>query len=203
MVNVEPYEYLRKTGYSSIVTAAQRHETMRFEPVGLDGAWLVHLEPIHDERGFFARTFCVNEFGARGLATDFPQHSVSCSLRKGTLRGIHFQREPHAEVKLVRCLSGSIWDVIVDLRPGSPTFRKWRGFELSDENGLQLYIPKGFAHGFQTLSDKTRVNYLISTFYAPDAASGVRYDDPAFGIAWPIPITEIAEKDLLWPLVAQ
>src|SRR5436190_1207521 len=134
---------------------------MRFETTGLDGAWLVQLEPLRDERGFFARTFCVNEFRAHGLVTDFPQHSISNSLRKATLRGMHFQNDPYGEVKLVRCLAGSIWDVIIDLRRNSPTFRQWRGFELSAENGSQLYIPKGFAHGFQTLSDGAVVNYLI------------------------------------------
>ena len=112
---------------------------------------------------------------------------------------MHFQREPHGEVKLVRCLSGAIWDVIIDLRPESATFRQWRGFELSGENGRQLYIPKGFAHGFQTLSENTEVNYLISEFYAPDASSGVCHDDPAFGVKWPLPVTTIAEKDLHWP----
>jgi dTDP-4-dehydrorhamnose 3,5-epimerase len=172
---------------------------MRFETTGLDGAWLVHLEPIQDSRGFFARTFCVNEFRAHGLETDFPQHSISRSFNKGTVRGMHFQREPHAEVKLVRCLSGAIWDAIIDLRPDSPTFRQWRAFELSDENGCQLYIPKGFAHGFQTLSENAQVNYLISEFHAPGASSGVCHDDPAFGITWPLPVTTISEKDLLWP----
>ena len=112
---------------------------------------------------------------------------------------MHFQTEPHGEVKLVRCLSGSVFDVIIDLRRASPTFRQWRGFELSEDNELQLYIPKGFAHGFQTLSDNAQVNYLISELYAPAAASGVRHDDPAFGIKWPLPVTAISEKDLLWP----
>ena len=172
---------------------------MRFETTGLDGAWLVQLEPRQDSRGFFARTFCVDEFHAHGLETEFPQHSISRSFVKGTVRGMHFQREPHAEVKLVRCLNGAIWDVIIDMRQDSPTFRQWRAFELSDENGCQLYIPKGFAHGFQTLSDNVEVNYLISEFHVPDAASGVCHDDPAFGITWPLPVTTISEKDLLWP----
>jgi len=176
--------------------------TMRFETSSLDGVWLIHLEPMHDSRGFFARTFCTNEFRAHGLETDFPQHSISFSSRKGTVRGMHFQREPHSEVKLVRCLSGSICDVIIDIRPESSTFRQWRGFELSEKNGLQLYIPKGFAHGFQTMSDNARVSYLISEYYAPAAASGVRYDDPAFGITWPLPVTTISENDLLWPIFA-
>ncbi|HEY7300655.1 MAG TPA: dTDP-4-dehydrorhamnose 3,5-epimerase [Xanthobacteraceae bacterium] len=175
---------------------------MRFEAIALDGVWAVHPEPIRDNRGFFARTFCVNEFRAHGLEINFPQHSVSCSLLKGTVRGMHFQREPHSEVKLVGCVNGSIWDVVVDMRPRSSTFRQWRGFELSDENGLQLYIPKGFAHGFQTLSDDVRVNYLISEFHAPNAAGGVRYDDPAFGINWPLPVSVISDKDLLWPAFA-
>lgn len=175
---------------------------MRFEAIDLDGAWIIHPEPMRDERGFFARTFCVNEFGHHCLETKFPQHSVSHSSRKGTVRGMHFQKAPHAEVKLVRCLTGSIFDVIIDLRPGSPTFRRWQGFELSGANGLQLYIPKGFAHGFQTLGDDTQVNYLISEFHAPAAASGVRHDDPAFGVTWPLPVTAISDKDLRWPDLA-
>jgi dTDP-4-dehydrorhamnose 3,5-epimerase len=172
---------------------------MRFEQIDLDGAWLIHLDKLHDQRGFFARTFCVDEFAANGLETNYPQHSISCSYRKGTVRGMHLQRAPHEEVKLVRCLAGAIWDVIIDVRPTSSTFRQWRGFELSAENQHELYIPKGFAHGFQTLSDNTQVNYLISEFYSPEAASGFRYDDAAFGIAWPLPVSVIAEKDLAWP----
>lgn len=172
---------------------------MRFEAVGLDGAWLVHPELMRDERGYFARTFCVDEFDAQCLETTFPQHSVSHSSRKGTVRGMHFQKAPHEEVKLVRCLAGAIFDVIIDLRPGSPTFRQWQGFELTADNGLQLYIPKGFAHGFQTLTDDARINYLISEIYTPAAASGVRHDDGAFGVKWPLPVTSISEKDLRWP----
>lgn len=175
---------------------------MRFKATKLHGAWLVELDPVQDSRGHFARTFCVHEFRAQGLETEFVQHSMSYSSREGTVRGMHFQREPHAEVKLVRCLTGSIWDVIVDLRPDSPTFRRWSGFELSGENGSQLYIPKGFAHGFQALTDDVRVNYMISNFYVPTAASGVRYNDPAFNILWPLPISIISEKDLQWPTFA-
>jgi dTDP-4-dehydrorhamnose 3,5-epimerase len=172
---------------------------MRFEAIDLDGAWLVHPEKMQDSRGYFVRTFCINEFRDKGLATGFPQHSVSSSSKKGTVRGMHFQRDPHGEVKLVRCLSGAIWDVIIDIRPESPTFRQSRGFELSGENGLQLYIPTGFAHGFQTLQDDTRVNYLISEFHVSGAADGIRYNEPAFDVKWPQPVTTIAEKDLLWP----
>ena len=172
---------------------------MLFEATELDGAWLIRPERIEDSRGYFVRTFCINEFREHGLAIEFPQHSVSHSSKKGTVRGMHFQRDPHGEVKLVRCLTGAIWDVIIDIRPGSPTFRQSRGFELSGENGLQLYIPTGFAHGFQTLQDDTRVNYLISEFHVPGAADGIRYNEPSFDVKWPQPVTVISEKDLAWP----
>ena len=138
----------------------------------------------------------------QGLETNYPQHSISFSARRGTIRGMHYQREPHSEVKLVRCVKGAIWDVIIDIRPASPTYRRWEGFELSGENGHQLYIPKGFAHGFQTLSDDVEVSYLISEPYAPQSATGIRYDDPSFGITWPLPLGQIAEKDLHWPTFA-
>ena len=172
---------------------------MRFEATGLDGAWLIHPERIEDSRGYFVRTFCINELGEHRLATSFPQHSVSYSSKKGTVRGMHFQRDPHGEVKLVRCVTGAIWDVIIDIRPGSPTFRQARGFELTEENGVQLYIPTGFAHGLQTLRDDTRVNYLISEFHVPGAADGIRYNEPSFDVKWPRPVTVISEKDLAWP----
>jgi dTDP-4-dehydrorhamnose 3,5-epimerase len=172
---------------------------MKFHATKFQDAWLIELEPLRDERGFFARTFCAREFGARGLETTFPQHSVSLSTRKGTVRGMHFQREPHAEVKLVRCVGGAIWDAIIDLRPGSPTFKQWQSFELTADNGRQLYIPKGFAHGFQAMTDHAEVSYLISTDYAAEAATGVRWDDPAFAIAWPLPRTAMSDKDRSWP----
>ena len=162
---------------------------MQFEPTGLAGAWLVRLDPMRDSRGFFARTFCAKEFGAHGLETEYPQHSISCSAVKGTLRGMHFQRAPHGEVKLVRCLSGAIWDVIVDLRPDRRHFADGAASSCRPRTRISSTSLKGFAHGFQTLSDDAQVNYLISEFYAPDAASGVRYDDPAFGITWPLPVT--------------
>jgi dTDP-4-dehydrorhamnose 3,5-epimerase len=172
---------------------------MIFRETRLRDAWLVELEPAGDARGFFARTFCEREFAAQGLETRFVQHSRSLSATKGTLRGMHFQNPPHREVKLVTCIKGAIWDVIIDLRPRSSSFQQWQGFELSADNRHQLYIPKGFAHGFQTLNDDAEVGYLISAFYAPDAADGVRYDDPAFRIDWPLPPTEISEKDRNWP----
>lgn len=172
---------------------------MQFQPTDLSGVWLIDLEPIEDERGFFARTFCEREFGKRGLETRFVQHSISRSKLAGTLRGMHFQKPPHEEVKLIRCTRGMLHDVIIDLRPQSPTFRRWQGFELTADNKCQLYIPKGFAHGFQTLCDDTEICYLISAFYTPEAASGVRYDDPAFTIHWPLPISVISDKDRTWP----
>jgi dTDP-4-dehydrorhamnose 3,5-epimerase len=172
---------------------------MRFLETELDGARLIDLEPICDARGFFSRTFCVREFASHGLETCFVQHSLSYSAVRGTLRGMHFQTPPHEEVKLVECSRGAIWDVIIDIRPQSPTFGQWRGFELTAENRRQLYIPAGFAHGFETLVDDTEVRYLISAFYEPSAASGLRYDDPAFSIPWPLPVAIISGKDQVWP----
>jgi dTDP-4-dehydrorhamnose 3,5-epimerase len=172
---------------------------LQFHTTTLEGAWLIDLERRSDSRGFFARTFCVQEFATHGLETNYPQHSISFSARRGTVRGMHYQREPHSEVKLVRCLKGSIWDVIIDMRTNSPTYRRWQGFDLSDADGRQLYIPKGFAHGFQTLSHGVEVNYLISEPYDPEAACGIRFDDPSFSIAWPLAVTEISAKDLSWP----
>jgi dTDP-4-dehydrorhamnose 3,5-epimerase len=172
---------------------------MRFHPTRFADAWLIEMTPVKDERGAFARTFCAREFAAQGLETKFVQHSLSSNTRKGTLRGMHFQRAPHEEIKLVRCAKGAVWDVIIDLRPASPTHLQWQGFELSAANGMQLYIPHGFAHGFQTLEDDSEVFYLISEFYAPDAALGVRYDDPRFAIDWPLPVSVISERDRAWP----
>ena len=172
---------------------------MQFQLTDLKDARLVLLEAARDDRGFFARTFCVDEFAAHGLETSYPQHSVSLSSRRGTVRGMHYQRAPYGEVKLVRCLQGAIWDVIIDLRKDSATYCCWQGFELSGSNNRQLYIPKGFAHGFQTLSDDVMVNYLISERYLPEAAGGIRHDDPAFNIGWPLTVSEISDKDRHWP----
>lgn len=172
---------------------------MQFEETGLCGAWLVKPAPVRDERGSFTRVFCAREFGERGLETCFVQHSISQSRVRGTLRGLHFQREPHAEIKVVSCLKGAIWDIIVDLRQTSPNCGQWKAFELTSENRHQLYIPKGFAHGFQSLLDDVEVSYLISAFYAPEAAAGVRHDDPTFNITWPLPPTAMSAKDQTWP----
>jgi dTDP-4-dehydrorhamnose 3,5-epimerase len=172
---------------------------MIFNPTALPDVWLIELDPVVDSRGFFARTFCIDEFTAKGLEAHYAQHSVSFTARRGTVRGMHYQREPHSEAKLVRCAKGAIWDVIIDIRPGSPTYRRWQSFELSSANKYQLYIPKGFAHGFQTLSDDVEVNYLISAPYSPEHSMGIRYDDPSFEVHWPLAVAEISLKDLHWP----
>ncbi|HLO78213.1 MAG TPA: dTDP-4-dehydrorhamnose 3,5-epimerase [Magnetospirillum sp.] len=172
---------------------------MRFSETPLPGAWLIEPELVHDERGFFGRTFCVREYESRGLTTLFVQHSTSCSRRKGTVRGMHFQRPPHQEAKVVTCLKGAIWDVIIDLRPGSATHGQWFGAELTADNRRRMYVPEGFAHGQQALTDDAEIGYLISNFHQPEAAAGFRHDDPAFGIRWPLAVTVVAEKDMAWP----
>jgi dTDP-4-dehydrorhamnose 3,5-epimerase len=172
---------------------------MRFLPTDLAGAYIVEPEPHEDERGFFARTFCAREFKNHELATDFVQCSVSMNRQRGTLRGLHYQLPPSSEAKLVRCTSGALYDVIVDLRPNSETYLSHVAVELSARNHRALYIPEMFAHGFQTLEDGTEVFYQISEFYAPNEATGVRYDDPKLGIRWPLPVAAISEKDKHWP----
>lgn len=172
---------------------------MIFSPAKIAGACLIDIERLGDARGFFARTWCERELAAHGLDTAIAQESISWNLHKGTTRGLHFQRAPHEEVKIVRCTRGAIFDVIVDLRPDSPTFRQWQGVELTAENRRAFYVPKGCAHGFQTLADETEVAYVISAFYVPAASAGYRFDDPAFGIAWPLPATTVSENDRRWP----
>jgi len=171
---------------------------VKFTETRLKGAFLVRLEPLEDERGFFARTWCVREFGSFGLETRLVQCNISYNRRKGTLRGMHFQVPPFEEDKLVRCTRGTVHDVIVDLRRKSETFGKHIGVILSAENRFMLHIPKGFAHGFLTLEDDTEVHYQMSEFYVPESARGVAYDDPAFGIIWPLPVSLISPKDLSW-----
>jgi dTDP-4-dehydrorhamnose 3,5-epimerase len=166
----------------------------------LTDAYIVDLEPIADSRGFFARAWCERELGEQGLETRIAQCNMSFNRRKGTIRGMHFQRPPHEEVKLIRCIRGALFDVIIDLRPESATYKNWIGVELSDDNRRALYVPKGFAHGFQTLVDNTETFYMVSAFYAADAGAGVRWDDPAFGIDWPLgQPTEISDNDRNWP----
>jgi dTDP-4-dehydrorhamnose 3,5-epimerase len=171
-----------------------------FRPAGLDGAYVLQPEPIADERGFFARAWCREELATHGLSTAIEQCNIAFNEREGTLRGLHFQRSPHGEVKIVRCTAGAIFDVIVDLRPTSPTYLRWVGFELSADNRHALYIPIGLAHGYQTLTDRTEAFYLHSTRYAPGSAGGVRWDDTAFGIEWPGAEHRVMnEKDRSWP----
>jgi dTDP-4-dehydrorhamnose 3,5-epimerase len=172
---------------------------MIFSATQLDGAWLIDLDLREDERGFFARLWCRQELAAQGLDAEVAQESLSFNRRRGTVRGLHFQRTPHEETKIVRCTRGGIFDVIVDLRPRSPSYLRWQGFELTAENRKALYVPKGFAHGFQTLADNTEIVYQISEFYAPKSADGYCYNDVAFGIAWPLPVAVISERDLAWP----
>ena len=175
---------------------------MRFLKTKFPDAWLIEPEHIGDERGYFARTFCTHDFAERGLEASFVQHSRSYSATKGTLRGMHYQRAPHSEVKSVSCLAGAIHDVIVDLRPESVTFGQWEAFALTQENQRQIYIPAGFAHGFQSLTDLAEVGYLISKFYVPAASTGIAHDDPTLGIAWPLPVAVISERDRTWGRLA-
>jgi dTDP-4-dehydrorhamnose 3,5-epimerase len=173
---------------------------MTFEELELRGAFVLDLERREDERGFFARTWCANELGEHGLNTRLVQANMSWNPRQGTLRGMHFQHPPHAEAKVVRATRGAIYDVIIDLREGSETYKQWVGVELSADNGRALYVPEGFAHGFQTLVPDVEVHYLVTEFYTPEAEGGVRWDDPAFGIDWPDPANAfLSAKDATWP----
>lgn len=172
---------------------------MIFRETGIPGAVTIDLEPKSDERGFFARTWCRQEFEQQGLNPNLAQCSISFNPRKHTLRGMHFQTEPHAETKLVRCTRGAIYDVVLDLRPDSPSFRRWSGVTLTDENRQALYVPAGCAHGLLTLEDNTEVLYQISEFYYPELSRGVRWDDPAFAIEWPAAPQHISERDQAYP----
>jgi len=172
---------------------------VRFVETELRGAFIIELEPIEDERGFFARSFCQREFAEHRINPAIVQCNISFNRRRGTLRGMHYQSAPHEETKVVRCTRGAVYDVIVDLRRGSPTFKRWIGVELSADNRAALYVPGGFAHGFQTLEDETEIFYLMSEFYFPQCQRGVRWDDPAFAIRWPIAPPIMSEKDRLYP----
>jgi len=175
---------------------------MKFESTPLDGAFVVSLQRIEDERGSFARSYCAREFAAQGLEPLSAQCNLSWNARRGTLRGMHYQADPHREAKLVRCTRGALWDVIVDLRPESPSFRHWHGVELSAANALALYVPPGFAHGFQTLLDDTEVFYQMSAFHDPELGRGVRWDDPAIGIRWPLADPLLSQRDRSFELLA-
>jgi dTDP-4-dehydrorhamnose 3,5-epimerase len=174
---------------------------MIFTESPLPGAFLVDMAPIADERGFFARAYCDQEFAAKGLSTELRQCSVSYNTREGTLRGLHYQRPPHEEHKLVRCTSGAIFDVIVDIRPQSSHYRRWFGTHLTAQNHRSLFIPPGFAHGFITLSDDAEVYYMISVPHAPEYAQGFRWNDPAFSIEWPLAPSVISPRDAAYPLL--
>jgi dTDP-4-dehydrorhamnose 3,5-epimerase len=173
---------------------------VRFTELELAGAWRIDIEPHRDDRGFFARTYCAREFTEHGLVPDVAQCSTSFNAKRGTVRGMHYQLAPHAEEKVVRCTAGAIFDVIVDIRPDSRTYSRWCGLELSAENRRMLYIPTGFAHGFQTLTDNAEVLYQISVEYAPGASRGIRWTDPSLNIAWPITAGVIvSERDASFP----
>jgi dTDP-4-dehydrorhamnose 3,5-epimerase len=174
---------------------------LKFEPTPLEGAYIIDLVRLEDERGFFARSFCQDEFRARGLRSTIAQCNVSWNRRRGTLRGLHFQAAPHEEAKVVRCTQGAIWDVIVDLRTSSPTRLHWHAVELDANNRRALYIPEGFAHGFQTLADNSEVLYQMSELYHLELARGVRWDDPRLSIRWPLPDPILSERDRSYPLL--
>jgi dTDP-4-dehydrorhamnose 3,5-epimerase len=174
---------------------------MLFEEISIPGAWVIQIEPSVDDRGLFARTFDGEKFAERGLSPNIVQCSISVNPRAATLRGLHYQEGKHAECKLVRCTAGAVYDVLVDLRPESPTHRRWHGIELSSETRTAVYVPRGVAHGFQTLIDGSELLYMIDRPFEPAAARGVRWDDPAFGIEWPIPARErtMSERDRSYP----
>ena len=172
---------------------------MIFKPLPISGAYVIEIERFEDKRGFFARAWSDKEFEEKGLFGKFVESNISFSRHKGTLRGMHFQASPFEQVKLVRCTAGAIYDVIIDLRKDSPTYKHYAGVELSAENELMLYVPGEFAHGFQTLKPNTEVFYMVSKYYAPESAGGIRWDDPAIGIQWPEDQRTILERDLAYP----
>lgn len=174
---------------------------MKFEETKLQGAFIISLEPRQDHRGFFSRTFCAREFEAHNLRPAVAQCNISVNYSKGTLRGMHYQLPPATETKFIRCTKGAIYDVIIDMRPESTTYLQHIGVELSASNRLALYVPEMFAHGYQALTDNTEIFYQVSEFYTPNQERGLRYDDPALEIEWPLPISEISEKDANWSLL--
>src|SRR5690606_4252244 len=168
---------------------------MKFLPTILNGSFTIQLDPIKDERGWFARYFCKKEFSSIGHDKEWVQMNHSFTIKKGTIRGMHFQKPPHSEIKLVRCIHGSVYDVVIDLRKDSPTFLNWFGVELSAENKLMMYIPEGFAHGFQTLEDNSGLLYMHTAYYSPEAESGLKFNDPQINISWLLEVSEISLRD--------
>jgi dTDP-4-dehydrorhamnose 3,5-epimerase len=177
----------------------RREARLKFTETPLAGAFLIDLEPSGDERGFFARAFCAREFEAHGLDARIVQANLSRNVKRGTVRGMHYQRAPFEEVKMVRCVAGAIYDAIIDLRPDSRTYLQWFGVELTREDGRMLYVPGGFAHGYQALTDDSEVLYLVSQFYAPDHEAAIRWNDPRFAIPWPLADVSVSPKDAAHP----
>ena len=176
---------------------------MIFNPLDLKGAFTIDVQPFQDSRGFFTRTFCEKEFAAQNLVQHFVQANHSGTEGVGVIRGMHFQHAPYCEVKLVKCVQGSIFDVIVDVRAGSPTYLQWFGAELSADNKRMMYVPRGFAHGFQTLSDYSEITYMVSEFYNKESEGGVKYDDPVVNIKWPLPVSLVSDKDMKIPQISE
>lgn len=174
---------------------------MIFNPLPLKGAFTIDVQPFQDSRGFFTRTFCEKEFAVHDLVQHFVQANHSATSGKGVIRGMHFQNSPFCEVKLIKCVQGAIFDVIIDVRAGSPTFLQWFGAELSAENKRMMYVPAGFAHGFQSLSGYSEITYMVSAFYNKESEGGVRYDDEAVKIEWPLPVSLVSDKDQAIPLI--
>jgi dTDP-4-dehydrorhamnose 3,5-epimerase len=174
---------------------------MRFRKTKIAGLYLIDLTPFEDQRGSFSRIFCKKEFSAAGLVTEFVQTNHSITRQGGSIRGLHYQRSPHMEVKLITCLSGAVWDVVVDLREKSPTYLQHLGVQLSEANRLMIYIPQGCAHGFQTMKDHSSLIYQHSAYYHPESENGLKYNDPALGIQWPMDVTNISLKDENYPLI--
>jgi len=186
--NPRQYEYIAK------------ETSMTFTETKLRGAYIIEVQKFEDNRGFFGRTFCQKEFKDHGLNPNVAQANVSFNKKKGTLRGMHYQAAPYGEIKLVRCTRGAIYDVIIDVRPDSPTYKQWVGVPLKEDTFTMLYVPEGFAHGFETLDDETEVIYQVSQFYTPGSERGIRYDDPVFRIDWPLEVQVISDKDGSWPV---
>ncbi len=176
---------------------------MKFTPTKFEQVWIIEPEPKQDERGFFARTYCAQEFAAHGLNTQWVQQNHTLTKARGSVRGMHWQAAPNPEIKLVRCLAGSVLDVVVDVRTDSATFGQWQAIELSAQNMRALYIPAGFAHGFQCLGDSCELFYLMSDFYHADLARGLRCEDPSVGITWPLPIINLSSRDAALPLLRE
>jgi dTDP-4-dehydrorhamnose 3,5-epimerase len=172
---------------------------MKFTETKLKGAFIVEIEKLTDDRGFFARSWCRKEFEAYGLTSRVVQTNVSFNHKKGTLRGMHYQIAPYQESKLIRCTRGAIYDVIIDLRPDSPTYKQWIGVELTADNYTLFFVPEDFAHGFMTLVDDTEITYQVSPFYTPGSEKGIRFNDPTLNIQWPLEVFVISEKDRTWP----